>query len=30
LREQEPQESQEWVPKDPDFPECIVVKRVGI
>jgi formate hydrogenlyase subunit 6/NADH:ubiquinone oxidoreductase subunit I len=26
LREQEPQESQEWVPKDPDFPENVVVK----
>lgn len=30
LREQEPQDSQEWVPKDPGFPENIVVKRVGI
>ncbi len=24
LREQEPQESQEWAPKDPDFPESII------
>jgi Fe-S oxidoreductase len=30
LREQEPQESQEWVPKDPDFPENIVGKKAGI
>lgn len=24
LREQEPQESQEWAPKDPNFPESII------
>jgi hypothetical protein len=30
LREQELQESQEWVPKDPNFPENILGERVPL